>query len=279
MLCSKLATRKDGFQFPCGQCLNCRVNRRRDWQSRLLLEAASHKYAAFVTLTFEDRGIRTILRRSDVKWFLRQLRFHHPSIRHFTAAEYGDKFGRAHYHSALFSDTPILDDHLRESWPFGTVDIGNVEPSSLDYMLGYILKDKKEHPWLVESRYPEFRSFSPGMGKFALTHLLIDGCTLPREFRVFNRLWPIGRYLRDRAKKMGYDVSQTDTKKLEEYDAQVMRAMLQNPSLSLADTQKIYDEFWKKQDEKKKLIQQKAIRAAYLQRHGHVKGRVKSETF
>lgn len=279
MLCSKLATRKDGFQFPCGQCLNCKINRRRDWQSRLLLEAASHKYAAFATFTFEDRGIRTILRRSDVKWLMRQLRFHYPSLRHFTAAEYGDKFGRAHYHCALFSDVPLLESVIRSCWPFGSVDVGNVEPSSLDYMLGYILKDKKAIPWAVESRFPEFRAFSPGMGKFAISHLLIDGCILPREFRVFNRKWPIGRYLRDRAKKMGYEISPTETQKLEEYDAQIMRVMLDNPSLSLTESQKIYESFWQKQNEKKQLIQKKAIRDAYKQSHGHIKGRIKSETF
>lgn len=104
MLCANLATRRDGFQFPCGQCLNCRISRRRDWQSRLLLEAASHDYGAFVTLTYSPvGGPPPILFKPHLKDFLRVLREKHPALRFFAAAEYGANAGRAHYHVHLLS--------------------------------------------------------------------------------------------------------------------------------------------------------------------------------
>lgn len=278
MLCAKLATRKDGFQFPCGQCLNCKINKRRDWQSRLLLEAASHAYGAFVTLTFADAGVPPILRKSDVISFIRSIRAVHPNVRYFAVGEYGSNTGRAHYHVHLFTDRPVLSAHVREAWPFGRIHLGDTEPASLDYCLGYLLKDRKAVAWPVESRFPEFRLYSQGLGKFALPHLLVDGTELPREFTVFGRRWPIGRYLRDRAKKMGFTVSDREITKAEFIEAQAMRSLLKNPQLSKAEIEKLYQEFADMKNQRSQELQKRAIRAAYLQQHGHLK-KVNHETF
>lgn len=278
MLCAKLATRRDGFKFPCGQCQNCRINKRRDWQARLLLEAASHAHSVFVTLTFRDVGTPHILRRSDVRSFVLRLS-EVQSLRFFAAAEYGTKLGRAHYHIHLFSDRPFIDANINRCWPFGSVHIGNTEPASLDYTLGYLLKASKEVRWPVEIRYPEFRAFSKGIGKLALPHLLIDGTELPREFKVFGRKWPIGRYLRDRAKKMGFTVTDRHEITLERLEAQAVRALLSDPSLTPEEMTDIYDTLQRRRAEKSALLQKKAIRAAYLEKHGHVKKVNPHETF
>lgn len=278
MLCAKLATRRDGFQFPCGQCQNCRINKRRDWQSRLLLEAASHEYSAFVTLTFRDVGTPNFLRRSDVRSFVAAYAEIQP-LRFFAVGEYGSKLGRAHYHIHIFCNRPILDAHVACCWPFGSVHIGNTEPSSLDYTLGYLLKASKEVRWPIEVRYPEFRAYSQGIGKFALPHLLIDGTELPREFKVFGRRWPIGRYLRQRAQKMGFTVSDREAVTLERVEAQAMRSLLADPSLTSEEVADLYDTMLKRRQEKSELLQKKAIRAAYLQAHGYVKKGNSNETF
>lgn len=278
MLCAKLATRRDGFKFPCGQCANCRINKRRDWQARLLLEAASNEYSAFVTTTFRDVGTPHVLRRSDVRFFIGNLSEVQP-LRYFAAAEYGSKLGRAHYHYHIFSARPFLDSDFSRCWPFGSVHIGNTEPSSLDYTLGYLLKNAKVIKWPIEVRYPEFRSFSKGIGKLALPHLLIDGHELPREFKVFGRKWPIGRYLRDRAKKMGFEVTDRQEVTLERVEAQAMRSMLRDPSLTPEEIADLYDTMMRRRKEKSELLQKRAIRAAYLQMHGHVKKGNPNETF
>lgn len=279
MLCAKLSTRNDGFKFPCGQCLNCRVNQRRAWQARLLLEAASHAYGIFATLTFRDVGTPSPLRRSDIKTFTKALSSNVGHFVYFCAGEYGSKLGRAHYHIHLFSDYPILDSHVSLAWPFGSVHIGDTEPASLDYTLGYLLKQSKVIRWPIEIRYPEFRSFTKGIGKTALPHLLIDGTELPREFRVFGRTWPIPRYLRERAKKLGFTVSERESVKLEALEARAMRVVLGDSSLSEEQVAAAYEKYWEAKKVKSAQLQKKAIRAAYLQMHGHVKKGNSNETF
>lgn len=279
MLCANLATRRDGFKFPCGQCLNCRINKRRDWQSRLLLEAACHEYGIFVTLTYTDSGTPEPLRKGPLLTFLKSLRKVVPSLRYFAVGEYGTLRGRAHFHAHLFSDTPILDNQLHSLWPFGHIHVGDTEPASLDYVLGYLLKDSKDVRWPIEKSFPEFRVFSQGLGKLALPHLLIDATELPREFKVFGRKWPIGRYLRDRAKKMGFSVSERESVVLEKLEAQAMRSLLADPSLTSLEVEDLYSTMQKRRQLKSQELQKKAIRAAYLQAHGHVKKGNSNETF
>jgi len=260
-----MATRKDGFEFPCGQCLNCRINKRRDWQARLLLEAATHEYGVFVTLTFRDVGVPQILSRSHVREFVKSLRVH-LDFRYFCAAEYGTRFGRAHYHIHLFSDRLIEKHTLSECWPFGDIHLGDSEPASLDYTLGYLLKDRKATTWPVESRYPEFRCYSQGLGKLALPHLLIDGTELPRQFRVFGNTWPIGRYLRDRAKKHGYTVTDRDEIRLEKIEAQALRSMSLRPGATPEEIHSATIKYMDDRLKKRQIIRNKAIRDAYREK-------------
>jgi len=186
--------------------------------------------------------------------------------------------GRAHYHIHLFSDAPLLPRNIDHAWPFGQIDIGECEPASLDYTLGYLLKARKEVRWPIELRYPEFRMFSPGIGKLALPHLLIDGTELPREFRVFGRTWPVPRYLRERAKNMGFTVSEREAVTLERLEAQEMRDVLSDKTLTSDQRTAIYDLIIQRKKLKSQELQKRAIRDAYKQKHGHLQ-RKRHETF
>lgn len=273
MLCAQLATRTDGFKFPCGQCINCRINRRRDWQARLLLEASTHDYGNFITLTYKPvEGPPPVVRKSHIKDFLRVLLEPYPDLRYFAAAEYGSQTGRAHYHIHLFTNKPLLQHHVHKAWPFGLIHFGDTEPASLDYCLGYLLKDKGDYHWPVEKSHPEFRVYSQGMGKLALPHLLIDGTELPREFRVFGKKWPIGRYLRDRAKKQGYTITEREAVQLQALEAKAMRSLLLHPESTKEEIERAYTQMWECRQELAKQLQKKAIRAAYLERLNKSKG-------
>lgn len=60
MLCKKMVQSK-GVVHPCGQCTFCRINSKREWIARLLLEAACHPVNQFWTLTYEQESLPTIL--------------------------------------------------------------------------------------------------------------------------------------------------------------------------------------------------------------------------
>lgn len=279
MLCAKLATLKDGSKFPCGQCANCKINKRREWQARLLLEAASHENGIFLTLTTADAGTPHVLRKDYLRDFFAALRENYPDLRYFGAGEYGTLTGRGHYHAHLFNNGLITKAHISQAWPFGRIHIGDTEPASLDYVLGYLLKNKQAPRWPVELCFPEFRIFSKGIAKHALPHLLIDGTELPREFKVFGRTWPIGRYLRDRAKKMGFTVSERRVVILQALEAKAMRSLLSRPNLTQEEIADLYRKFTDDRNLKSAELQKRAIRAAYMQNHGHVQKANKHETF
>ena len=51
-----LMYRKDVMMIPCGQCTGCRLRKRKDWATRMELEAYGHNKENiwFITLTYDD---------------------------------------------------------------------------------------------------------------------------------------------------------------------------------------------------------------------------------
>lgn len=98
-----------GVPFPCGQCLPCRINKRRQWTTRLVLESFCHEESSFFTFTYNDEnlpftetGLPTLDSR-QFQLFMKRLRKALPfSIRFYAAGEYGTKSRRPHYHAVFF---------------------------------------------------------------------------------------------------------------------------------------------------------------------------------
>lgn len=190
-----------GTAHPCGQCLFCRVNRKRDWISRLLLEAASHPVNQFWTLTYEDerlpnvlppgspRGnyenqVQNIIGRSDLHavavqggtlfkpdlaLFFKRVRKNYGYFRYYAVGEYGEKRGRPHYHVLAFG-IEISEASLAETWKLGHVHIGDVESASINYCVEYALKKEKSEDLVALRRLPEFAVMStkPAIGSYAI---------------------------------------------------------------------------------------------------------------
>ena len=96
--------------LPCGQCIGCRLERSRQWATRLMKELRLHNHASFITLTYDDNnlpktadGVPTLCLR-DMQLFLKSLRKHFQPVqlRYFQCGEYGEKTQRPHYHMILF---------------------------------------------------------------------------------------------------------------------------------------------------------------------------------
>lgn len=219
--------------LPCGQCLACRINRRRLWCHRIQLEMLNHSLNSFVTLTYSDENLpRTPKRPSytlsppHLRNFLKRLR--HISdpvkLRYYAVGEYGDETQRPHYHLALFGYsgctwgksrysrtklqccTPC--DTVRDAWGLGHIFIGELNQQSAQYVAGYVVK-KMTQPTdtRLNGRYPEFcrMSLRPGIGAhiiddYASTLLELDYTEIdvPSGLRHGSKIWPIGRYLKRR---------------------------------------------------------------------------------
>lgn len=195
---------QDGKAFGCGQCLPCRINRRRIWAHRIVLEAGLYEDNCFLGLTLNDdhlvnaQGEADLMSASlvprDTQLWLKRLRKKLAPVkfRYFLVGEYGDVKKRPHYHVALFGvatcargrtkrrpgkTRPVWEeccDQCRlfgQSWGKGDIDAGTVEPHSAQYIAGYTTKKltSKDDPRL-EGRHPEFarQSNRPGIGHDAM---------------------------------------------------------------------------------------------------------------
>lgn len=146
------------IQLPCGQCIGCRLERSRQWAIRCCHEASLYPDNCFITLTYNDKNLPPdeSLNVRHFQLFMKKLRFHFKDtkIRFFHCGEYGENFGRPHYHACLFNlDFPdkqlwkiqngvplYTSETLSKLWGKGFVSIGAVTFESAAYVARYIMK-------------------------------------------------------------------------------------------------------------------------------------------
>lgn len=142
----------------CGQCVGCRLEYSRQWAMRCLHEASIYEDNCFITLTFDDANLPSdgSLSVETFQLFMKRLRkkFEPRTVRFFHCGEYGETYGRPHYHAILFNlDFPdkefykMSGEHriytseiLSQLWPFGNSWIGSVTFESAAYVARYIMK-------------------------------------------------------------------------------------------------------------------------------------------
>lgn len=220
MLCKK------PFQnFGCGQCLPCRINRRRVWTHRMMLEAYKHGDSCFVTLTYAPWCVPEggNLVPKDVQLWLKRFReqFAPKKIRFYLVGEYGDDSQRPHYHVAIFGVGSYCKKVVCRTWSMGLVHVGQLTPESAGYICGYVTKKmtSKVDPRL-NGRVPEFSRMSnrPGVGAHAMKDVASALLSLPQigsvvgaigdvpsVLRHGNKKLPLGRYLSRRLRyEMGF---------------------------------------------------------------------------
>lgn len=164
----------------CGQCIDCRLEKSRQWAVRCMHETQMHDVSSFVTLTYRDEDLpeRGSLCYRDFQLFMKRLR-KQQDARFFMCGEYGDK-GRPHYHACLFgvafgdrrlfkrgasgSDL-FVSARLDELWPHGFCSVGDVTFESAAYVARYVCK-KVTGPMAAD----HYRRFDPATGEvFYLT--------------------------------------------------------------------------------------------------------------
>lgn len=153
------------FSVPCGKCIGCQSDRRRDWCNRMMFELSLHDCGTFATLTYRDAP--PALRKKDVQDFLKRLRnaerdYDAPvpkPLRYFFCGERGSRRGRPHYHGLLFGLDMMRDEWqpyistfnscgypvysskvLERIWPYGFNVIGKIDYCTIRYVSKYIVK-------------------------------------------------------------------------------------------------------------------------------------------
>jgi len=192
---------KNGYlQVRCARCLNCRLWRERAWVLRQLLEQSSCSHSYFLTLTYSDPNRPGILQYDDAAKFLKRLRKPHPpeTVRFFCVGEYGEKFGREHWHLNIFSQAKLSFRYGRqhiEQWPNGVSFVGTLTKRSMGYVAAYT--QEKDPPILQASR-------RPGLGASGIMRVasriaeLYPSCeNVPNQIRIGKSVYPLDRTMRE----------------------------------------------------------------------------------
>lgn len=195
--------KRAGFQsleLPCGQCIGCRLERSRQWAIRCLHEASMYADNCFITLTYDDAHLPEdrSLNVRHFQLFMKRLRKKFGAkIRFYHCGEYGEQFGRPHYHACLFNfDFPdkelwkvangnriytskTLSDLWSSDVTGGFCTIGDVTFESAAYVARYVMKKitgdrAQEHYVFIDETTGEFfrraaeyttMSRRPGIGR------------------------------------------------------------------------------------------------------------------
>lgn len=187
-------------EVPCGQCMDCRLEKSRTWAVRIMHEAQMHERNSFLTLTYDEEHLPEdgSLKVEDFQDFMKRLRHWHRKdqvlrgvakedlevLRFYHCGEYGDENGRPHYHACLFgedfwstrkfykmSKTERLYQAapLSSAWGNGLAVIGDLSFESAAYVARYVCK-KVTGRKAVEhygGRKPDYATMSrkPGIGR------------------------------------------------------------------------------------------------------------------
>ena len=179
------ASSYNSYVVPCGRCLACRSNRSREWSLRLQCEALMSKSVWFVTLTYQDEFLPCVqdtgevtLCKQDVSSFIKRLRNYLPKLRFFACGEYGDKFGRPHYHILLFFKELVTEDDVFDAssrcWHYNDkslnpVHVDGFNESVAKYVSKYVIKQLGTYQNKDIQQPFALMSLRPGIGAGIIT--------------------------------------------------------------------------------------------------------------
>lgn len=111
-------------------------------------ESLQHQFNYFVTLTYSDMYLPNDkqIYKPDFQEFMKRLRAKHDydypdsKISYFACGEYGDTFGRCHFHAIIFADNPISDSDFSSTWRYGFVKVKPFCSNRAAYVVKYSQK-------------------------------------------------------------------------------------------------------------------------------------------
>lgn len=189
---------------------------------RCVHEASLHADNIFITLTYDNDHLpeHGTLRYRDYQLFMKRLLVHTErhtdrpiGVRFYMCGEYGENFGRPHYHAIMFNyDLPdkklwrqdrgnplYTSQTLNDLWGHGYTTVGAVTFQSAAYVARYIMKkvtgDAADHHYntidpetgeVLAERKPEFTNMSRRPGIAARWFDKYQSDVFPDDFVVLN---------------------------------------------------------------------------------------------
>lgn len=144
----------------CGKCMECKKQKSRSWQVRLLEDIRENKNGKFVTLTFSNESIAELgkefptlggyekdnkIAKLGVRRFLERWRKKHKkSVRHWLVSELGHNgTENIHLHGIIWTDEP---NDIKEIWKYGYTWEGTfVNEKTVNYIIKYVNKMDMDH--------------------------------------------------------------------------------------------------------------------------------------
>lgn len=170
----------------CNNCIECRKQKARAWQVRLLEDLKEHKNGKFITLTFSNESIQHLANETyckdlegyeldnaiatlGVRRFLERWRKEYRrSLRHWLVTELGHNgTENIHIHGIVWTDEPM--NKVEHHWKYGFIWKGKmvngkiinyVNEATVNYITKYVTKID-----LINQSYKPIILTSPGIGK------------------------------------------------------------------------------------------------------------------
>lgn len=146
----------------CGRCIECKKQKKREWQVRMLEDIKSNKNGIFVTLTFSnesllkldneiEKGITAYDRDNEIatlairRFCERWRKKYKKSIRHWLVTELGHvNTERIHLHGIIWTNESR--EVISEKWNYGHIWYGDyVNEKTVNYIIKYINKQDENH--------------------------------------------------------------------------------------------------------------------------------------
>lgn len=173
MNCSRSIYLEDfKMRVPCGKCVACRIDRAREWATRIVHETGYHDSNVFITLTYDDNNkpLDDSINKSEVQRFIKRLRKGlDKKIKYYACGEYGERFQRPHYHLIVFGLGVKDKKYITNCWKKGFVYCGTVTYDSARYVADYVQKKYLRNYY--NGKVKPFQLCSQGLGlRFAINN-------------------------------------------------------------------------------------------------------------
>ena len=163
------------YEYRCGQCMACRIHRREEWTAKILMESIANKgKSVFFTLTYSDEFLPADgnISKEECKKFIKRMRRHaeyhgNKKLRYYIVGEYGDKFGRPHYHGIIYGlEIEEVEKWIQKSWKKGYMTLSELNPIRARYAARYTTKKITQRKPSSDGRVNEFclASRRPALG-------------------------------------------------------------------------------------------------------------------